>query len=146
MHDTQHPVGLVSVVVPVLNNGATVGQQLAALARQRTERQFEVLVADNGSSDDTAAVVASFLGVVPGLQLLDASQRRGSNVARNVGTKAARGDIILLCDGDDEVDEEWLDALAGVLDSADAVGGHLDRISLNPEFVARWGVPAARPP
>ena len=82
-----------------------------------------MIVADNGSTDDTAGVVHSYVGVVPGLRLVDASRRIGSNVARNVGTEAAKGELVLLCDADDVVHEGWLEALAGGLENAEAVGG-----------------------
>jgi len=129
----------VSVVIPALNAAGTLAVQLAALGRQRTTRSFEVIVADNGSSDRTADVVASFLNDVPGLRLVDASARTGSNVARNTGTAAARGDYVLLCDADDEVAEDWLEALAAGLDHADAVGGRLERVKLNADYIARFG-------
>jgi len=126
-------------VIPARNAASTLGQQLEALARQRTTRTFEVVVADNGSTDDTAAVVASYADRVPGLRLVDASHREGSNVARNAGTAAARGDLILLCDADDVVADDWLEQLSAGLEKADGVGGRLEYVSLNPDFVARWG-------
>lgn len=129
----------VSVVIPARNAAATLGAQLAALSRQSSTRDFEVLVADNGSTDATAEVVACFSGLVPGLRLVDASARTGANAARNSGTRAARGEYILLCDADDEVDPGWVQALAAALDHADAVGGHLELAAINPDYIARWG-------
>jgi len=135
----------VSVVIPSLNAGHTLGVQLAALGRQRTDRSFEVLVADNGSTDDTAQVVASFGGTVPGLRLVDASRRTGSNVARNCGAAAARGDLVLLCDADDEVADDWLERLASGLETAGGVGGRLERVKLNADYIAAWGAPWGQP-
>ena len=135
----------VSVVIPARNAASTLAAQLEALARQRTGRRYEVLVADNGSTDGTAAVVAAWTDRVPGLRLVDASRREGSNVARNVGTQAAAAELVLLCDADDVVDEGWLEALAGGLDDADGVGGRLERVSLNPDFVRAWGEPKGQP-
>ncbi len=131
--------GLVSVVIPVRNGAATIGAQLEALAGQVTERPYEVVVADNGSTDATAEVVRSFEGRVPGLRLVSAGRAAGTNVARNEGTAAARGEAVLLCDADDVVAPGWLDALAGGLERAAAVGGPLERSQLNPELLARWG-------
>lgn len=131
----------VSVVIPTLDAAGTLGVQLEALARQRTDRTYEVLVADNGSGDGTRDLVAAYAERVPGLRLVDASHRTGSNVARNAGTRAARGEYVLLCDSDDEVDEGWLEALATGLDAAAGVGGRLDRVKLNSGFANRWGRP-----
>lgn len=130
---------LVSVVIPCLNAAGTLGLQLEALARQRTDRPYEVIVADNGSTDGTAAVVAAYRDRVPGLRLVDASRRRSSNTARNEGTAAAGGEMVLLCDADDVVADDWLEALARGLEQADAVGGPLEYVELNPDFVAQWG-------
>lgn len=135
----------VSVVIPARNAAGTLGIQLAALARQRTGRSFEVLVADNGSTDATAAVVASFADRLPGLRRVDASARTGSNVARNIGTAAARGRFVLLCDADDEVADDWVEAMARGLDRAEAVGGRLERVKLNAEYIATFGQPWGQP-
>lgn len=56
------PPGLVSVVVPVRDGAATIGAQLDALARQRGARAYEVVVADNSSSDGTRDVVLAHRG------------------------------------------------------------------------------------
>lgn len=135
----------VSVVIPALDAARTLPLQLEALARQRTGRRYEVLVADNGSSDGTADVVREFAGRVPGLRLVDASRRKGSNVARNCGTAEARSELVLLCDADDEVADDWLEALARGLETAGGVGGRLERTKLNADYIAAWGVPWGQP-
>lgn len=129
----------VSVVIPSLNAASTLVEQLEALGRQRTDRSFEVLVADNGSTDGTAELVERFSGTVPGLRLVDASVRKGTNVARNCGARAARGEYVLMCDADDEVDEMWVEHMARALDSADTVGGRLERRKLNPHLTNPQG-------
>ncbi|GIG28749.1 glycosyltransferase [Cellulomonas marina] len=130
------PAPLASVVIPVRNGAATLPAQLESLARQRTARSFEVVVADNGSTDGTADVVRSFEGRVPGLRLVDASGRAGANHARNVGTAAARGTQVLMCDADDETDEDWVEVMSAALDTADAVAGRVDRTRLNADVAA----------
>ncbi len=135
----------VSVVIPTLNAERTLSVQLAALTRQRTARSFEIIVADNGSTDATARVVADFADQLPDLRIVDASARTGSNVARNIGTRAARAESVLLCDSDDEVAEDWLEALASRLERADGVGGTLEMRRLNPQYAAAAGQPAAVP-
>jgi len=62
---------MISVVIPVLNGERTIGAQLAAL-RDHPIDEFEVVVADNGSSDGTADVVESFTDSLP-VRLVDAS-------------------------------------------------------------------------
>src|SRR5688500_9296124 len=97
-----------SVVVPVRDGAATIGEQLAALAQQDFPGSWEVVVADNGSRDGTADVVRSFRDRLPGLRLVDASARPGASHARNAGAAAATGEVLAFCDADDVVDPGWL--------------------------------------
>ena len=121
---------LTSVVIPAYNAAATLGAQLEALAAQTYDGRWEVLVCDNGSSDRTLEVVASYTDRIAGLRVVDASDARGAAHARNAGA-AAGGDLIAYCDGDDEVTDGWLDALVAAAATADVVGGALDHRSLN---------------
>lgn len=114
---------MISVVIPALNAERTIAKQLDALARQRFAGAYEVIVADNGSTDGTRAVVESWATKVPGLRLVDASARSGSASARNAGVSAATGTAIAFCDSDDVVGEGWLAALAEALESAPLVAG-----------------------
>lgn len=117
---------MISVVVPVLNGGGTVAEQLAALAGQDAACAWELVVADNGSTDDTRDVVARFAGSVPSLRVVDASSRRGPAAARNQGVEAARGDVLVFCDADDVVAPGWLAAMARATAEHDFVAGSLD--------------------
>lgn len=121
----------VSVVIPAYNAAATIGAQLGALARQRTNRTFEVIVVDNRSTDNTSAAVTAHEADLPALRLLGAQERAGAAYARNVGVREARADLILFCDADDEVDPQWLDSMAAALRTADIVGGALEVERLN---------------
>lgn len=124
-------VSSISVVIPAFNAEKTLGQQLDALSRQRFSGAYEVIVADNGSSDGTREVAEGFRSRVD-LQVVSATERRGASHARNVGAKAARYDYLAFCDADDEVAPGWLDALALALDSHEFVTGSIDHDLLNP--------------
>ncbi|MGI8759465.1 MAG: glycosyltransferase [Acidimicrobiales bacterium] len=113
----------VSVVIPCLNAGATLGRQLEALCGQQFEGCWEVIVADNGSTDGSGDVVARFHGRLPSLRLVDASRKRSACVARNEGVAAAHHNFIAFCDADDEVQPGWLAALAATGEDCDLVAG-----------------------
>lgn len=115
----------VSVIIPVRDGAATIGAQFAALAAQSAAPRFEVVVADNGSTDDLASMVASWHDRLPALRVVDASARPGASFARNVGAGAAAGSKLLFCDADDQVGEGWVAALADALDHDDLAGGPL---------------------
>lgn len=114
---------LVSVVIPARDAAATIDAQLAALAEQDYPGPIEVVVADNGSTDDTAARARAWIDRIPRLRVVDAHDRPGAAHARNVGIAAASSDLVLLCDADDLVDRAWARHLTAALGSADAVAG-----------------------
>lgn len=116
---------LVSVVLPVRDGEGTLATQLGALAEQDYARRWEVLVADNGSTDSSAQVARRHLGAVPGGRLVDATQRRGAAHARNAASRAAGGDFLAFCDADDRVGPGWLSALVGSAAEGEMVAGRL---------------------
>ncbi len=88
--------GLVSVVVPAYNEAANI----AATVRSLTASDYqplEVIVVDDGSTDDTAAIVRS-LGL-PGVRVIR-QVNAGKPAALNTGIAAARGNLLVLVDGD----------------------------------------------
>lgn len=114
----------VSVVIPCLNVAQTIGAQLEALARQDYAESWELLIADNGCTDATLTVVASFTDRLP-IRVVDARTRRGINHARNRGTQDARSTFVLFCDGDDVVGPSWIRHMASALRTAEVVGGSI---------------------
>jgi glycosyltransferase involved in cell wall biosynthesis len=133
--------GLVSVVIPARNAAAVIGSQLEALSRQDYPGAWEVIIADNASSDDTAHVAASWASMLPGLHVVCAASRRGINHARNVGARAARGDIVVFCDADDVATPFWLRGMVDAARSADIVGGRTDYAALNSAHARAWRPP-----
>jgi glycosyltransferase involved in cell wall biosynthesis len=86
----------VSVVIPARNAGQFIGEALESVIRQQGPFSLEVIVVDDGSSDDTAASVEAFDGV-----RLVRQANAGPSAARNRGIAAARGDYIAFLDADD---------------------------------------------
>jgi GT2 family glycosyltransferase len=127
--------------VPCFNAAATLGEQLAALARQRWEGPWEVIVADNGSTDGSAAVAEGFRAALPGLRLVAASGRKGPGHSRNAGAAAAAGEALVFCDADDVVGEGWLAAMGRALSEHGFVAARYEASRLNPpEAVAARGL------
>jgi glycosyltransferase involved in cell wall biosynthesis len=136
MINSDRPLKL-SVVIPCLNAAATLGVQLTALAGQSWTGEWEVIVADNGSTDGSQGIVESYRDRLPDLKLVDASDRPGQAHARNLGAAAASGDAFLFCDADDEVAPGWLAALGRALGQHDFVACRYDNEKLNPVWVRR---------
>jgi GT2 family glycosyltransferase len=129
---------MISVVMPVYNAARVVAEQLDALAEQTYGGAWELVVADNGSTDGTAALVERWRGRIPNLQMIDASARKGAAAARNLGVRAAGGDALAFCDADDVVAPGWLAALANALQDYEFVAGSCDHEALNPGPTASW--------
>lgn len=96
-----------------------------------------MIIADNGSTDESRLIVKKYCQRISGLRIVDASDRRGSAHARNVGAQAAMGDTLLFCDADDEVAPGWVAVMGEALAVHDFVAGRLDPHSLNESWVLR---------
>ena len=86
---------LVSVVIPVFNGAPFLVAALESVAAQDYPR-VEMIVVDDGSTDDSADVAATF----PGVRLLQQA-KQGPAAARNAGVAAAKGTLIAFLDADD---------------------------------------------
>lgn len=92
----------VSVVIPAYNASSTLGETLRALQCQIAPPSHEVIVVDNASTDDTAAVARGY-----GARVFHES-RRGPSAARNCGLRAAQGEIVAHIDADTIPTRRWL--------------------------------------
>lgn len=86
----------VSVVIITHNKADTVGQSIESVLRQ-TYRDYEILVVDDGSKDNTAEIVRAYGGKVRYLP----KENGGTGSARNHGIAQSRGEYVALLDGDD---------------------------------------------
>jgi GT2 family glycosyltransferase len=130
----------VSVVIPVRNGMPHLAEQLAALARQTYRGRWEVLISDNGSTDDSAAAIEAVADQVP-VRVIDSSDVPGAAGARAKADRAAEGRLLLFVDADDVAADDWVERMAAALDEYDAVGGHIDDESLNTGSVTTWRPP-----
>ena len=89
----------VSVVIPAYNAGQTLHQTLASV-RGQTHRHLEIIVVDDGSADDTAAIAARHAGEDPRVSVISQANA-GVAAARNAGVAAAGGEFIAPLDADD---------------------------------------------
>jgi glycosyltransferase involved in cell wall biosynthesis len=122
---------VVSVIIPVRNVERTLALQLEALLAQDAPMPFEVVVADNGSTDGTREVVERFAARSEKVRYVRAGEKRGVSFARNAGVRAATGNILLFCDGDDEAEPSWLREMAAGAGHFDLWSGTLDMKALN---------------
>ena len=106
-----------SVVIPTYNRLPILQKCLRALEQQRWAEPisgYEVVLVDDGSTDDTVAWVQQHTQEIPHVRLI-CQQHGGPAEGRNRGVAAARGDVIVFIDSDLVVTEGFLQAHADAL-------------------------------
>jgi glycosyltransferase involved in cell wall biosynthesis len=111
-----------SVIVPNRDAGATLSRTLEALAGQRFDEEYEVVVVDDGSEDGSAEAAERF---GPPVRLVR-RPRLGPGPARNAGAAEARGELLAFTDADCVPESGWLAAGAAALAEADLVQGAVE--------------------
>lgn len=107
----------VSVIVPAYNSAATIRQTLDSVLGQ-TRQPDEVLVVDDGSTDETGDIVASMGRPVRYLR----QENGGASSARNLGILHSTGDCLLFLDADDALMPTAIQKLAGALEQDEPYG------------------------
>jgi len=139
--------GAISVIVPVFNGAAYVGEALASI-RAQTHAAAEIVVVDDGSRDDSAAVVQA-LGAAVRYQR---QEHAGAGAARNHGVRLARGEWLAFLDADDLWAPEKLALQVQALAAApalEAVFAHAENFhspDLPPELRQRLACPPGAMP
>lgn len=128
-----------SVIIPLYQGAATIGEQLAALAAQDDPGvPWEVVVADNGSTDGGPELVRRWSAAPVPVRVVAAAAVRGASHARNVAARVATGELLCFCDADDIVQPGWLRAHVEAAADHDFAGGPLEVDSLNDPRKRAW--------
>jgi glycosyltransferase involved in cell wall biosynthesis len=98
---------LITVVTPAYNIARYVGETVDSVLRQ-TFHDFEYLVVDDGSTDNSVDIVQAHVGDDPRFRLVQ-GEHRGLSAARNAGVREARGQYIAFVDGDDRWHPKFLE-------------------------------------
>lgn len=114
----------VTVIVPAFNEAARIGLCVASLTSQTYPAdRLQIIVVDNGSTDDTFALLQAMTGILALREM-----QPGSYAARNLALRHARGDIVCFTDADCRADPDWVShACAHLVDPAvGIVAGHVE--------------------
>ncbi|MBC7171873.1 MAG: glycosyltransferase family 2 protein [Polyangiaceae bacterium] len=115
-----------SIVLPCFNEAATieaVARRAASVARGLTQR-LEIIVVDDGSTDDTSAVVSVLECELPELRHVRHAENLGYGAALRAGFERSTGDLIFYTDADGQFDLDELPRLLAMLDDYDVVSGY----------------------
>jgi len=118
--------GKVSLVIPVHNEAANMARVIpaACLTLGQLSEDFEVVLVDDGSTDDTVAVASAEMGPqTERLRLVTHAHKSGYGITVADGLRAAIGDWVAFVDGDGQFDPRDLLRLAELSDGADLVAG-----------------------
>lgn len=109
---------MISIIVPVYNVESFIKDCMESLQKQ-TDRNFEVIVIDDESSDKSIDIVRSYSQHLPSLRILR-QVNRGLGGARNTGINLAEGDFITFVDSDDVVEPNYIELLRKIQKESDA--------------------------
>ena len=126
----------VSVIVPVHNDGEGLASLLDALLEQTWPAgSCEILIVDNGSTDDTPAVAERYRARAPDRVAVLREARRGSYAARNRGIEAATGSVLAFTDADCVPAPDWIEAGVRALEAgaAELAAGRIAMTFAGPE-------------
>jgi glycosyltransferase involved in cell wall biosynthesis len=114
-----------SLVVPAYNEQEVVPELLRRVeaALRQTNKQFEVILVDDGSTDDTPRLLNEAMLDRPWLRIVRMARNGGQSAAFDAGFKAARGQVIATIDADLQNDPEEIPRLLPMLDGYDMITG-----------------------
>ena len=114
----------ISVIICTYNRGYFLKRVVLSLARQTLKPdQFEIIVVDDGSQDDTPFVCDTLRGKLSNLKYISTGANHGLAHARNLGIQAASGKYILFTDDDCIPATDWVERLSIALESNPIVAG-----------------------
>ncbi|OGM57257.1 hypothetical protein A3E46_00885 [Candidatus Woesebacteria bacterium RIFCSPHIGHO2_12_FULL_46_16] len=121
----------ISVIIPTFNEEEVMGECLKSLVGQK-DKDFEVIVVDDGSTDGTLDIIKRF--DVGGLELMVLKQNhKGPAAARNLGAEKSRGEILVFVDADMTFDKNFLKNLVKPI-----LGGKVQGTFSKYEYVSNW--------
>lgn len=101
-----------SIIIPVYNVENYIGPCLKSIYRQGlAEDVFEVIIVNDGSTDDSMQVVSHMMNVHPNISVITNKESYGPSVSRNAGMDKALGDYVLFVDSDDMLMDNGLSVL-----------------------------------
>jgi GT2 family glycosyltransferase len=130
---TDNGAARISIIIPAFNEAHDLPALLDSLAPIRNDEAFEIIVADNGSTDATAEIARSL-----GARVISIA-RSPVGAGRNAGAKAARGELLAFLDGDILVTPQWLDEIRAVANRTgdSTITGDVYDIAAQPSWIER---------
>ena len=130
----------ITLILCTYNRCRSLAQALESAAALRLPKpiEWEVLVVDNNSSDQTRHVVEDFRRRYPGRFRYLFEPQQGLSYARNAGVRQAKGDILAFTDDDVTVEPTWLQNLTACLHDGEWAGAGGRTVLAHPFSPPKW--------
>ena len=124
-----------SIIVPMYNSEKTISDCIDSILKQ-TFRQFELILVDDGSQDDTLNICQVYAKKDSRIILIHLNNTNGSNYARKIGVKIAKSELIGFVDSDDLVERDMYSSLMKVqaMDDCDLVSSGIYRDYIDEKY------------
>lgn len=128
----------ISIIIPVYNVGKYLDKNIESLLNQ-TYTNFEAVYVDDGSTDDSLSIIKKYASKDKRIKIIH-TDNHGVSHARNTGLDAAIGDYVTFVDGDDYVDNDYLEYLISLINKdksaiAISLSHHLDDDMTQPKRI-----------
>lgn len=122
---------MISVIIPVFNEQKDIIECLSSLDQQKGVK-FEVLIVDDGSTDNTKKLIKKYKPKNYRIKLIN-QDHKGAGMARNKGAKKAKGNVLVFVDADMTFDRNFLKML-----TAPIIKGQAKGTNSHEEYVSNW--------
>lgn len=124
----------ISWIVPAFNEENGIGKTVERISRASSETvsSWEIIIVDDGSTDETLKIAESLAKGNPGVKLLRHPRNLGLGLAYKTGLAAAQKDFVFYTPADDALNEEELKKLASPLGEADIIVGFISNPEVRP--------------
>lgn len=112
---------MISVIIPTHNRSDVIGRAIESVLNQ-TYKDVEIVIASDGSTDNTEEVVRRYQEQHSNIELISISPNKGANNARNEGIKASKGEYIAFLDDDDDWELDKLESQMNIFRKNQSVG------------------------
>lgn len=130
----------ISIIVPVYNAAPYIAPCLESLVRQK--KRLQIIVVDDGSTDDSIAIVRQLASQYPssGIEVYEQAHA-GQAAARNIGLEHAKGEYIAFVDADDYLSDNWIEEHLAAIDDVDFVQSGYQRVDGNKKLIGKPKLP-----
>lgn len=108
----------VSIVIPLHNEADNVGQLVSEIVTLSLEGQFEIILVNDASLDETALILSEMKSKIPHLKIVSHREKYGQSAAIATGVRCSQGKIIATLDGDGQNDPSDIPKLISVLENS----------------------------